>query len=93
MANKSHNTKRITNRRARFDYELGDSYVVGLELSGAEAKSLRMGHGIIRGAYVAVQGDELWLIGAQIVGSSGIQIAEFDQEAEEIFMLGPADGG
>ena len=32
----------IQNRRARFDYELGDSLVVGLELTGAEVKSLRM---------------------------------------------------
>jgi tmRNA-binding protein len=45
MAKKSPDTKRIVNRRARYDYELGDSLVVGLELSGAETKALRMGHG------------------------------------------------
>ena len=41
---KNNQPKRITNRRARHDYELGDSLVVGLELNGAETKSLRMGH-------------------------------------------------
>jgi len=80
MAKKSAaQTKRITNRRARFDYELGDSLLVGVELTGAEAKSLRMGHGQLRGAYVAVKDDQLWLINAAINGSSGIPITESDQ--------------
>ncbi len=76
---KSSQSKRITNRRARHDYELGDSLVVGLELSGAETKSLRMGHGQLRGSYVNIRGDELWLINATISPSSGIPISESDQ--------------
>lgn len=75
---KSVPVKRITNRRARHDYELGDSLVVGLELTGAETKSLRMGHGQLRGAYVTVKNDELYLINATISGSSGIPISESD---------------
>jgi SsrA-binding protein len=76
---KSHQSKRITNRRARHDYELGDSLVAGLELSGAETKSLRLGHGQLRGAYVTVKNDELYLINATISGTSGIPIGESDQ--------------
>jgi len=72
-------SKRISNRRARHDYELGDSLVVGLELTGAEVKNLRMGHGQLRGAYVTVKGDELFLINATISPSSGIPIGESDQ--------------
>lgn len=72
-------TKQITNRRARHDYELGDSLVAGIELTGAETKSLRMGHGQLRGAYVTVKNNELLLINATITGSSGIPIAEQDQ--------------
>ena len=72
-------TKRISNRRARHDYELGDSLVAGLELSGAETKSLRMGHGQLRGAYVTVKDNELYLINATISGTSGIPINESDQ--------------
>ncbi len=71
--------KKISNRRARHDYELGDSLVVGLALTGAETKSLRMGHGHLRGAYVTVKGDELFLINATIAGTSGIPIDESDQ--------------
>jgi SsrA-binding protein len=72
-------TKQITNRRARHDYELGDSLVAGIELTGAETKALRMGHGQLRGAYVTVKDGELLLINATINGTSGIPINEQDQ--------------
>ena len=66
----------IRNTRARFDYELSDSLVVGVVLNGRETKNLRMGHGQLRGAYVTVKDDELWLINASIHGTNGIPIAE-----------------
>jgi SsrA-binding protein len=71
--------KAITNRRARFDYELEGSLVVGIALTGAETKALRRGHGQLRGAYVTLKGDELWLINATISGDNSIQIDEPDQ--------------
>ena len=80
MAKKKPNQpKMISNRRARHDYELGDSLVVGLELTGRETKALRMGHGQLRGAYVTVKDDELLLINATISPSSGIPISESEQ--------------
>lgn len=79
MKKKSPTTKLIQNRRARHDYELGDSLVVGIALTGAETKALRMGHGQLRGAYVAIKDDELLLINANISGTSGIQIDEETQ--------------
>jgi SsrA-binding protein len=69
----------ISNRRARHDYELGESLVAGLALNGAETKSLRMGHGHLRGAYVTVKDGELWLLNATITGSSGVKIDEQTQ--------------
>lgn len=75
----AHQTKQIVNRRARHDYELGDSLVVGISLTGAETKNLRMGHGQLRGAYVNVKDNELWLVNATINGTSGIPIEEQDQ--------------
>jgi SsrA-binding protein len=71
--------KQITNRRARHDYDLGDSLVAGIELTGPETKALRMGHGQLRGAYVTVKNGELFLINATISGSSGIPISEEEQ--------------
>lgn len=54
----------ILNRRARFDYELGDELVVGLELTGAEVRSARDGHVQLKGSYVNLRGGELWLTNA-----------------------------
>jgi SsrA-binding protein len=80
MAKKKNNQpKSISNRRARFDYELGDSLIVGLELTGAETKSLRFSHGHLRGAYVTVKDNELFLINSTINGTIGIPIIEQDQ--------------
>lgn len=77
---KANQVKSITNRRARHDYELGDGLTVGMELTGAEVKNLRMGHGHLRGAYVNVSREgELFLFNATIAGTSGIPIAEADQ--------------
>lgn len=76
---KQSQTKTILNRRARHDYELGDSLIVGMELTGRETKALRMGHGQLRGAYVTVKDNELLLINAAISPSAGIPIAEDEQ--------------
>lgn len=76
MIKKKHNPGSVVNRRARFDYELGDSFVVGIALTGAETKALRYNHGQLHGAYVTVKDNELWLVNAQIMPSSGIPIDE-----------------
>ena len=76
MAKKPRRTGTITNKRARYDYQLGDTLIVGMQLTGAETKSLRLGHGQLRGAYVTEKDDELWLINAQITGDRGISIDE-----------------
>jgi SsrA-binding protein len=79
MKKKVQAPKAISNTRARFDYELSDSLVVGLELNGREVKSLRMGHGQLRGAYITVKDNELWLINATISSSPGILLSEAEQ--------------
>ncbi|MCX6727876.1 MAG: SsrA-binding protein SmpB [Candidatus Saccharibacteria bacterium] len=71
--------KTIQNRRARHDYAIDDSLLVGIQLTGAETKSLRHGHGQLRGAYVTVKDDQLWLINATISSMQGISIDEADQ--------------
>lgn len=56
----------IRNKRATFDYELGDHFTAGIVLSGAETRSLRENHGSLQGAFVQVKDDEVWLINALI---------------------------
>ena len=51
----------ITNRRARFDYELGDELTVGVSLSGPEVRAARDGHVQLKGSFVTIRGSELWL--------------------------------
>lgn len=51
----------VVNRRARFDYTLGDELTVGLSLTGPEVRAARDGHIQLKGAYVQVRGSELWL--------------------------------
>lgn len=79
MKKKPVQTKRITNRRAKFDYDLGDSIVVGIELTGAETKALRLGHGHIKGSYVSIKDNQLWLINATIYGTNAIKLNETEQ--------------
>lgn len=54
-------THAIVNRRARFDYELGEEIVAGLALTGAEVRAARDGHAQLKGAFVSLRNDELWL--------------------------------
>jgi len=76
---KQQSSRVISNRRARHDYELTDSLIAGISLTGAETKALRMGHGQLRGAYVTVKDGELYLINAAINGTNGIPISDTDQ--------------
>ena len=66
----------LKNRRASFDYALEDSLVAGLQLTGAETKNLRHGHGHLKGAYVTVNNGELWLNNSTITGTNAVPIKE-----------------
>ncbi len=50
-----------SNRRARFDYELLETFEAGIVLSGSEVKSLRGGHASLGEAFARVDGGEIWL--------------------------------
>ncbi len=54
-------TKAIVNRRASFDYALDEEIVVGLVLTGPETRAARDGHIQLKGSYVSIKNDELWL--------------------------------
>jgi SsrA-binding protein len=54
------------NRRARFNYEIGQTYEAGIALTGTEVKSLREGRSNIADAYAGERGGELWLYNAYI---------------------------
>ena len=57
---------KITNRRAFFDYQLGERLEAGINLYGAEVKAVRLGHADLTGAHVRIMGSEAYLINAKI---------------------------
>jgi SsrA-binding protein len=50
-----------TNRRARHDYAIEESFEAGMVLTGQEVKSLRAGRASLSDAYARVDGDEVWV--------------------------------
>ncbi len=55
-----------TNRRARHNYDILDTFEAGMVLTGSEVKSLRAGQVQLKDAYGVLQGGELWLENAHI---------------------------
>ena len=64
MANKKKVTKKpsaIVNRRASFDYALDDDLTVGVVLTGREARAARDNRVQLKGSFVTIRNNELWL--------------------------------
>ena len=51
----------ISNRRARFDYEILDTYEAGIVLEGSEVKSVLAGKASLAGAFCRVDDEEVWV--------------------------------
>jgi SsrA-binding protein len=68
MAAKSDSKVRVIahNRKARFNYQIGETFEAGLALTGTEVKSLRGGKATIAEAYADSRGGEIWLVNANI---------------------------
>src|SRR3989344_2773863 len=59
-------TRFADNSKAKSDYEILETFTAGLELLGAEVKSVRAGKISLRGSFVALRGGEAYLLGADI---------------------------
>src|SRR5258707_2980764 len=68
MAAKSERTTKTVadNRKARFNYEIGEVFEAGIALTGTEVKSLRQGKATIAESYAGARDGELWLYNANI---------------------------
>jgi len=55
-----------TNRKARHEYFIEDTYEAGIALTGTEIKSVRAGQVSLREGYVQVRNGELWLVDVHI---------------------------
>lgn len=59
-------TVNILNKRARFDYEILETYTAGIVLAGSEIKSIRLGKASIAESFCEFQGHELFAINTNI---------------------------
>jgi SsrA-binding protein len=56
----------VTNRKARHDFHILETFEAGIVLKGTEVKALRAGKGQIRDAFARIENDEAFLYGAHI---------------------------
>ena len=54
------------NRKARFNYQIGETFEAGIQLAGTEVKSLRANKATIGKSYVSPERGEIWLVNATI---------------------------
>lgn len=68
------------NKKARFNYDLGDRYEAGMVLTGSEVKSLRMGKANLTDSYARLKNGEVWLVSCHI---SPYPFASYDNHEPE----------
>jgi SsrA-binding protein len=56
----------ISNRKARHDYEVLDTYETGIVLKGSEVKSIRLSNANLQDSYASIRAGEVWLEGMHI---------------------------
>jgi len=68
MAKKPEPARKIVaeNRKARYSYQIGETFEAGIQLAGTEVKSLRQSKANIAESYVSPERGEIWLINANI---------------------------
>ncbi len=68
MAKKEPDNRRVVaqNRKARFNFHIGETFEAGIALSGSEVKSLRSGKATIAESYADARAGEIWLVNANI---------------------------
>lgn len=77
----------IVNRRASFDYALSDEITAGLVLNGREARAARDNRVQLKGSYVTIRNDELWLNNASFslkLNSKGINETSVDTSPRKL---------
>ncbi|MDF1596237.1 MAG: SsrA-binding protein SmpB [Acidimicrobiia bacterium] len=76
-----------TNRRARYDHEILETFEAGIVLVGSEVKSLRDGQVNLKDSYVTVRGGELWLVGCHIAPYAFSRLGGHEPERDRKLLL------
>lgn len=77
----------IINKKARLEFSLLKQYKAGIILSGAEVKSVRLGHGSLAGSHIKIVGNEAYLLNAQINPYFYAQQTDYDAKKSRKLLL------
>ena len=86
-AKKSRNGSVAVNKKAYRNYELIEEFEAGLELLGAEVKSLRAGAADLDGSYARIENGQCWLVGCKIAQYSQAGTANHEPARKRKLLL------
>lgn len=76
------------NKKARFDYEILETFEAGLVLFGHEVKAARSGHVSLKGSYISIRNNELYLISSLIgLYKYAGQVKDYDPNRERKLLV------
>lgn len=84
---KQNKPQAIVNRRASFDYALGDELTAGVVLTGREARAARDNRVQLKGSFVTIRNNELWLNNASFslkLNSKGVNETSVDTSPRKL---------
>ncbi len=76
-----------TNKKARFEFFILETFEAGLVLKGTEIKSVRNGQISLQEAYVRTNGEEIWLVGAHVAPYEHASAFQHDPKRERKLLL------
>jgi SsrA-binding protein len=85
---KGDKTLLASNRRARHDYDILETFEAGVQLKGTEVKAAREGRVQLKDSYVEVRDGEAWLVGAHISPYSHGNRMNHDPDRDRRLLLG-----
>lgn len=77
----------IFNKKARHEFEVLETYLAGVVLTGGEVKMLRQKHGSLQGSFVKIVNGEAWLLNAQIPPYPFARSEEYDPKRSRKLLL------
>jgi SsrA-binding protein len=79
--------RQVMNRRARYDYEISDTYEAGIALIGSEVKSVFLGHAHLSDAYCRFSNGEMFLINMDIEPYANASVGAHERRRDRKLLL------
>jgi SsrA-binding protein len=77
----------VTNRRARREYFIEDTYEAGLVLTGSEIKSIRAGRANLQDSYVTIREGEAWLVNSHVAPYKQANVQNHEPKRDRKLLL------